>query len=334
VIMARVLTKIRIDEVSAVDRAAGENTKIILMKRHAPSLFSRMMAKADAADDGDDDAGTADITNQHPVIAAARLLVASGRFGDHGDALDYLLNKPGGRALLARLKAADQSAKDAPMDSLTAIMKSTGIAATCAAIVQKGTTSFTEAELVEAVGKAAVERHPELSEAQAFSRVYAAGTDESRVLQHALSVAKAAEFAAFDIKPAVVGGEDAQDVTAAVRAYEEIIAIGRKRFPFLSVEQQFARVIDDSNYRALAEQVHTRPSPPSSSVYGMPRSFYAKEADPAPNADSAYTALMVKAAELRKTQPTLTEAQAFSKVFTDPANIELAKRERAEAAPR
>src|SRR5258705_9748397 len=50
-------------------------------------------------DDGaDDDAG--DITNQHPVVQAARLLVASGRFGDHGQALDYLLNTATGQALL------------------------------------------------------------------------------------------------------------------------------------------------------------------------------------------------------------------------------------------
>jgi hypothetical protein len=40
--------------------------------------------------------------------------------------------------------------------------------------------------------------------------------------------------------------------------------------------------------------------------------------------DKAYDELMVKAAELRKTQPNLTEAQAFSKVFTNPANAKLA----------
>jgi hypothetical protein len=38
----------------------------------------------------------------------------------------------------------------------------------------------------------------------------------------------------------------------------------------------------------------------------------------------AYDELTVKAAELRKTQPSLTEAQAFAKVFTNPANAKLA----------
>jgi hypothetical protein len=43
--------------------------------------------------------------------------------------------------------------------------------------------------------------------------------------------------------------------------------------------------------------------------------------------------LMVKAAELRKTQPQLSEAQAFSKVFTDPANIELASKAHRRPSP-
>jgi hypothetical protein len=85
----RVLTKLRIDEVSAVDRAAGEGTRIVLMKRDDTGRsFNDFMAKADVADDGDDYAG--DRITDHPVVQAARLLVASGKFGDHGEALDYL----------------------------------------------------------------------------------------------------------------------------------------------------------------------------------------------------------------------------------------------------
>jgi hypothetical protein len=50
--------------------------------------------------------------------------------------------------------------------------------------------------------------------------------------------------------------------------------------------------------------------------------------------NSAYGELQAKAAELRKVRPELSEAQAFEKVFTAPANRELAKRERIESAPR
>ncbi len=48
---------------------------------------------------------------------------------------------------------------------------------------------------------------------------------------------------------------------------------------------------------------------------------------------SAYGQLVAKAAELRKADPKLTDAQAFAKVYADPANVELAKRERLENRP-
>jgi hypothetical protein len=48
--------------------------------------------------------------------------------------------------------------------------------------------------------------------------------------------------------------------------------------------------------------------------------------------NSAYGELQAKAAELRKVRPELSEAQAFAKVFSDPANSELARRERRESS--
>jgi uncharacterized protein YciI len=75
----------------------------------------------------------------------------------------------------------------------------------------------------------------------------------------------------------------------------------------------------------------------STTVYTMPRSAapgrYTK-ADPVTHADTAYAELQAKAAELRKTRPELSEAQAFAAVYSDRSNIELAKRERREAAAR
>ena len=58
---------------------------------------------------------------------------------------------------------------------------------------------------------------------------------------------------------------------------------------------------------------------------------YVDESEDAPieiSKSEAMAALNVKAAELRKVRPELTEAQAFTKVYTDPANIKLAKAER------
>jgi hypothetical protein len=49
---------------------------------------------------------------------------------------------------------------------------------------------------------------------------------------------------------------------------------------------------------------------------------------------TAYGELMVKAEEYREAHPELSISQAFEKVFTAPANRELAKRERIESVPR
>jgi hypothetical protein len=335
--MTRVLTKIRIDEVSAVTAGAGEGVRVLLMKRHDPERsFNAIMAKADADDGGNDGGGGGDQNTglaNHPLAQLAVLLVASGSQPDVPSALYHLLHTSSGAALWHRT----HKGVDPMQDTFYAIMKDAGIAATCAAIVAKGSTTISEEAIVDAVTKIAAERFPESSPAQAFAKVYSASTDEARILQKAIAIAK---LSVFDVKPIEVGVDDAytmSELTAAVRASEEIVRIGREKFPFLSAAQQYARIFEDQKYAALAAQAHQRPEP--TTIYEMPRSTapgrtaYTKS-DPVPSTDSAYDELTAKAAELRKAKPELTEAQAFSKVFTDPANIELTKRERLESVPR
>jgi hypothetical protein len=58
------------------------------------------------------------------------------------------------------------------------------------------------------------------------------------------------------------------------------------------------------------------------------------ESDPVPGADTAYAELMLKAEAYRSSHSELSISQAFEKIYTDRANIELAKRERRENAAR
>jgi hypothetical protein len=221
--------------------------------------FKKIFEKADR-DDGD---STGTGSSDHHASKIADLMVEARSFPDRATALNYLLHSRGGQSLLRRLsKAADQPAKEEPMDTVHAIMKDAGIAATCAQIVAKGNTSITELEIIQAVSKIAVERWPQLTEAQGFAKILDAPTEEARVLNHALKIAKAAEFAVFDIG----------------------------------------------------------------------RAAYTKS-DPTPNADTAYAALMRKAESYHDAHPELSVAQCFEKIYTAPANIELAKRERMESAP-
>jgi hypothetical protein len=226
--------------------------------------------------------------------------------------------------------------KEQPMESLTAIMKDIGPIAVAKQIVATGRTfGLSEADYVDAASRYAAALHG-LPGDRAFAELCKTDGDVVR----ACGVLKAAEFSVFDIQPVVVGGADARDVdnaTAAVRAYEEIVRIGREKFPFLSADQQFARIFEDRNYAALAAQAHSWPQP--TTIYAGPgstapgRGAYAK-ADPVPNADSAYAELMHKAEAYREAHPQLSISQSFEKIYCDRANVALAKRERMESAPR
>jgi hypothetical protein len=103
--MPRRLTKLRIDEVSSVDKGAGEGVKIVLMKRDAPQgvmLFDDiMLRKADADDDvtgdhaGDDDKK---LSAKSDEIVAEMIVAAPSLHPNR--ARRWLLHTPPGRELL------------------------------------------------------------------------------------------------------------------------------------------------------------------------------------------------------------------------------------------
>jgi hypothetical protein len=259
--MPRILTKLRISEVWAVDRGAGEGVKVMLIKRFSETAKESTMSTSEHLDD---------IMKHRGPIALAKYICESGAHG------------------------------------------------------------ISESAFTAAVTRHAQAQHPNLTEAQAFAKVY-----ENESVWRACAVLKAAEFAAFDVKPIVVYGDDARDVdnaTAAVRAYEEIVRIGREKFPYLPPAIQFARIFEDKNYAALAARANRVRA---GDVYSMANAGppYAKS-DPTPNADTAYDELMRKAEAYRDAHPELSISQCFDKIYTDPANIEIAKRERMESAPR
>jgi hypothetical protein len=196
---------------------------------------------------------------EHHASTVADLLTEAGTFPHRAAALHYLLHKPSGQGLLARLrKAAEQTEKDnPPMDSILQIMKSGGIGPVCAAICAKGSTTISEHELVEAATKVAAERHPELSPSQAFSKVYSASTDEARVLRDAIKVA---------MQPTVTG-TDLRDAADADEAMDQLRTIGQRMAPSASPSKQFALAF--SANPLLAARAHRRPSP--TTFFPMPR---------------------------------------------------------------
>jgi hypothetical protein len=324
------------DPTRVLKRLYHDEGELGCLLRKAADRFINKELDDEGADDRerDDDGGDDDTKKRvdHQASTVANLLVEAG------SALQHLLHKPSGQALLRRMhKAAEQTEKESNMrsETLESILKDSGSVSVCKAIVDRGRSPCGEHELVAALTKAASEQF-NMPGDRAFSKLFEA--EES--VRRACNIAKAAEFSVFDIKPVVVGGTNAQDVnnaTAAVRAREEIERIGREKFPFLPADQQFSRVFEDKNYAALAAQAHRRPGP--TTIYEMPgstgpgRGAYTK-ADPAPSADTAYAELMVKAEAYRSAHSDLSIAQCFAEIYTDRANVELAKRERIESVPR
>ena len=161
------------------------------------------------------------------------------------------------------------------MDTVLSFMKASGIAGVCAAIVAKGATTISQDDLVSALGKVARERWPELSEAQAFSKVYSDPGAEGRVVRDAINVAKAS-LAETMLGPGlpvqVVGGPAAQDVNTAAdaeAARAELMRGAANNGPRLTENEVFERAFTDPRNAAIVARLYQRPLP--TSIYPMPR---------------------------------------------------------------
>jgi hypothetical protein len=228
--------------------------------------FNGIMAKSLAdGDDGDTGADTekADSIRAHPVVHLARLLVASGKFSDHGAALHHILNTSSGAALLHRTRTHKGETMSTP-ETLASILKNFGPTKICQHIVDAGQTGYSELALTMALSK-------HVGGDRAFAKLY---QDEIVVRQAVQVAAKAMP----DLTPLVVGGPDATheavDSTESSEAYQQLEAMAsrlRATSPWLSAEQAFARVFEEPKNVTLAAKAHRRPTAPASGMYPYPR---------------------------------------------------------------
>jgi hypothetical protein len=293
--MPRRLTKLRIDEVSAVDRSANQHAQVVLRKRDPAADFRRIfgvptlrdeLAKAaaksppklqdeeavDEADDvheGDGDGELEDdevaASKQHIVSTLANLAVEAGAAADRPSALHYLMHTARGAELVRRLKRQkEQTTMTSPIEEMTSIAKAGGIDVICEHIVAKGSSLLDEHSLVKLFTDTVPRRSGE-SAAQAFSRAYTASEQMRRAVQVAKSTPFPTAAPMVTAKPSVVGGAAAQDVDDATDALAQLEALAAKlraQFPELSKAQAFAKVFSDPANRQLAaaERRQNRPT--------------------------------------------------------------------------
>ena len=217
----------------------------------ARKRFTENWNKAFALDAGDE---TVSAGNDHHASKVADLLVESGSHNTREDALAYLLHHKDGAALLRRLhKSEDTPNMATPEQKLSDLVKRAGITAVAAQIVKADSAfSIDEHELTKLTIEHAKREHPQLTDAQAFAKVYSAQDEGGIILRKAFSVVRSATPAA--------------DVHSEA-AYRELQAIGKRDSPELSSHQQFAKAFEA--HPELATRAHRRPS--AGSTFPFPK---------------------------------------------------------------
>jgi hypothetical protein len=309
--------------------------------------FLGALAKADASERGDG----GDLAN-HPVVQLATLLIGSGKFASYGDAFHHLLNTSHGAALLHRTRTHKAAKETFSMTSTSShaefvqsVVKKFGIVALAKSMVQhEKSYGLDEHTFTQLATEHASRLYPNDRPDSAFSKLY----ESEESVRRACQLAKENEFASLLLdymphvvaaeafRPQVISGGEMADADDRQQAWEALAEIGRRLAPTATPERQFALAFEDPKNISLANRVHVRPTPPAGGVYAFSTAATAKSDHDfgAPTVDSAYAALMRKAEEYRSAHPELSVAQCFEKIYTDRANVELAKRERIESAPR
>jgi hypothetical protein len=293
--MARILTKLRISEVSAVDKAAGDGTKILLMKRDdtprsKPHLeryqrrlrklresrsFNAIIKQLDDQEISElsrDDSGGGGASDHH-ASKVADLLVEAGSFPHRAAALQHLLHKPSGQALLARMhKAADQTAKETTMTSTSThaefvrdVVKQYGFVALAkSGIRDQKSYGLDEPAATRLATEDAQRLYPSDRPDVAFSKLYQ--SEES--VRRFFAVLKAMPFIA-DVVPVMVGGEDTRDLSDTSKAIEQLKTLGARRWPTASAADQFERALCDPVNHKLARLAV--PIPQATTSFPFPR---------------------------------------------------------------
>ena len=214
------------------------------------------------------------------TIAAETL---PGRPLEQKELAAWLLAKPSRLAQVRRDREAAQRAdafelcshqrKGSTMnrsEHLRTVVKSAGgVVSLAKRIVRDGTSEgISESELTDLIVQAAKRAQPDLSDAQAFSKMFCDTSPAGETLRRAVSVAKQTG-ALLDAAPRDVGGDDVDvdDPQAALDQLKELIAEMRGRVRNLSESDAWNRVVGENPL--LAKRAFRRPA--ATTVYPFPR---------------------------------------------------------------
>jgi hypothetical protein len=275
----RVLRNLRIDEVSSVDKGAGDGVRVVLMKRHSGDIdFGRIFGvghgprdpelkywqrrfrkDADALIDddaaalgnGDRDDGDSSENSRH-ISHLADLLCEVNPTLTRQRALHHLLHDKNGAALVARMRTAKaHKRKDKPMtwETLEKFVKSDDgyMLEFCKSITDIGNKMQLSEEQFTKLATAAAQRdYPNDRPDQAFSKFF----QSNEVVRRAHAVVKGMAL----IIPVSVGNQDVDDPEDALEQLQELAAEQHRRQPEMSLDKCFAKIYSDPANVSLAQK--------------------------------------------------------------------------------
>jgi hypothetical protein len=247
------------------------------------AMQQRVQRKADTTDD-EDDTDNGGNGQRHFVDQLADLLVEAGSSDGEvtrEQALRWLLHTRAGSALIARMsqhrKQIDGAhrkragnRKGFTMPTRQEVLKgyvrlAGGIVPLCKRIVRDGVTDIGEHELVSLLVTELKRAEPSLSDAQAFSKAFAAATPEGEMLRRAVQVAKAAQL---EIMPDSTEA-DQDDSAKATAQMERLVDEQIRRSPEMTRSQAWNVVVHENPI--LAAVAIRRPTTNKANSFPYPR---------------------------------------------------------------
>jgi hypothetical protein len=232
--------------------------------------------RLDGDNSGNGDNGDNGNEPRHLVDQLADLMVEAGSADgevSREDALRYLLHSERGQALVARMsqhrKRIGKNTMNRSGQLRAVVRKAGGIMSLCKSIAATGKCAVTEDELTQLVVDAVKREHPDLSDAQAFAKVFGAAGPNGEMLRKAIAVAKVAQL---EIMPDATqaGDTDVEDDSGkATRQMERLVDEQIRRSPEMTRSQAWNVVVHENP--TLAAAAIRRPVANEKMLYPFPR---------------------------------------------------------------
>lgn len=365
--MAKKLTRLRIDEVSSVDRGAGEGVKILLMKRNEDKSMNTKIGKMfssffsggnsdnnvtiDKAIEGlAESVGSIVTEAADPNELSTALTKTFEQFGDHlkstltaGPAVkkeDQIMDL----TIMKKALGLADTATDADVTKAIADQHAAVVAVTASMkkmehenCILKANFSPAELEFYNKASQYDQEEDDEMGDGDPKGKGKPSKKKDFRLASHeerAVTMKSAEPPVPAHIQKIMDDNATMAKRLAELEAGGSLVALTKQATDAGLAESEGATIQKAlAGDKAAIEKLlgFIKSATEQAKLGGVFKEFGSSSGTGV--VTGAYEELAALAKSLKKSDPKLSDAQAFAKVYEDPANIEIVKRERGENRP-